>query len=330
MKGVLEGVSCVQCGVDNAPLVAIVLVNWNSIAETLRCVGAIDQLQHKNVVVIVVDNASDHFPSDKIESRHRVHVIKSKVNMGWAGGCNVGARKAIEIGCEFIWFLNNDSEPEVDALCELLRSYALGGGLVGAVGSIENDGSDVGEFQVCEYDKENQFLGPSLPISKLTQGAYGFVSCAYVSGCSMLVRSNVWEKVGEFDEDLFLYCEDVDWGLRCTRLGFLVGYRTESIVRHKGGASTGGAKRPLQAYFASRNHLAICFKHGNFNIRARALKYNYWMACSASKEDGYSLLLLGVISSLRVRAIAIGAVDFFMNRRGDCRPYIRKIHARTQ
>jgi GT2 family glycosyltransferase len=291
---------------------------------------AIYNLSYKNIKIVIVDNASKDVAGLESHPNSSVHLFRSSINTGWAGGCNIGARFAIELGCEFIWFLNNDSQPEIDALDELMSCFNSGGYRIGAVGSIEDNGSRGDDFPVCEYDSKNEFIGPSVSIRDLVEGAFGLVRTGYVSGCSMLVSVDAWAHIGGFDESLFLYCEDVDWGVRCNKKGYLIGYRTKSIVFHKGGASTGGNKRPLQSYFASRNHLVISAKHRGLKKIPSALRYNYWMACAASSEEGFSSLWVGVIYSLRVRAIVVGVIHFFLMRRGDSGNYIRKIHSMSK
>jgi alpha-1,3-rhamnosyl/mannosyltransferase len=129
-------------GLDQAA-VYIILLNWNSAADTLRCLRALTLLRGVPARVVVVDNGSG--PADLARLRSgiahwglAVELVETGENLGFGGGCNVGIRLALGRGAEFVWLLNNDAVPHPDALQAMLRVMERDQ-KVAAVGSVIYD-----------------------------------------------------------------------------------------------------------------------------------------------------------------------------------------------
>ncbi len=118
-------------------MIAVITLNWNSAADTLRCLRAMALLRDVPTQVMVVDNGSE--PADLERLRSGIarwglaaELVETGRNLGFGGGCNVGMRLAMERGAEFIWLLNNDAVPHPEALQAMLRVMERDRG-VGAV-----------------------------------------------------------------------------------------------------------------------------------------------------------------------------------------------------
>ena len=105
------------------PSVYIIILNWNGYNDTLECISSVDKIDYKNHKVILIDNGSDtneidniliHFPNIKI--------IKSKENLGFSGGNNLGIEHSIKEGAEYLLLLNNDTIVEPDFLNFLVEN----------------------------------------------------------------------------------------------------------------------------------------------------------------------------------------------------------------
>ena len=104
-------------------LVIIILLNWNSLEDTLRCIDSIFKSTYPHFEIIVVDNGSDVNPEDTLDAAYPgVQVIRNSENRGFTGGNNQGIRLALEKNADYIWLLNNDTTVSPDTLRELVRA----------------------------------------------------------------------------------------------------------------------------------------------------------------------------------------------------------------
>ncbi len=116
--------------------VTCILLNWNGWQDTLACLDALKQCTFPDLTVIVVDNGSSNDSVVRIRAAHPdVPLLESKINLGFAGGNNIGIRYALAHHADYVWLLNNDTEPAPDALPALV-SKALTNDRIGAVASI--------------------------------------------------------------------------------------------------------------------------------------------------------------------------------------------------
>ena len=124
-------------------MIAVLTLNWNSAADTLRCLRALTLLRGVEARVMVVDNGSEPADLQRLRSGIArwglaVELVETGENLGFGGGCNVGMRLTLERGAEFVWLLNNDAVPHPDALQAMLRVME-GDAQIAAVGSVIYD-----------------------------------------------------------------------------------------------------------------------------------------------------------------------------------------------
>lgn len=242
-------------------MVAIVVVNYNGSIDTLLCVESLMKSNYGNFRIVIVDNASGHeslttlkrgleyygkLISEKEEnicSNGIITLISSCVNIGFAGGNNIGVRYAIITfeQLEYVWLLNNDTVTKPNTLNCLVkymnnadsRLGILGNKLlfldnplkIQAVGGVYNKW-----FASCKH----------IGAYELDKGQYDnpIPTMDYVIGASMFVRKSFIEDVGYMSEDYFLYFEELDWILRGKSCGWSMGYTPNAVVFHKEGGST--------------------------------------------------------------------------------------------
>lgn len=232
--------------------VAIILLNWNGLEDTLECVASLSILKYRDYQIIVVDNHSDEDLAILRVLHPDVILIRNQENYGFAKGNNIGINKAAELGFEYCWILNNDTTVAPDALNKLV-SVLEGDETVAAVTN-----------QICYYNDPSLtwFNGGifknGLPASrsffqKVTEQNTSSTT-EFLAGTSFLARTAVLEEVGGFDESYFCYVEDVDLSLRIRRLGYHIAYVPEVLVWHKVSRST-GMLSPIKLYYKHRNML---------------------------------------------------------------------------
>lgn len=240
------------------PFVYIVLLNWNGCRDTIECVESCRKLSYPNFRILLVDNGS----SDGSESMLRqrlpdVEFIQTGVNLGFAGGNNVGIRYATERGTDYVWLLNNDTVVEPDALSAMVR-LADEDSRIGMVGSkiLYHENPQMLWYAGAELDPRCPHRLHHRGLMEEDRGQYDEAcETGYVTGCSLLARREMVEEVGLLEEGLFLYFEDSDWNARAKKAGWKVMYSPASRVYHKISASIGGADSPQMLYYTARNLL---------------------------------------------------------------------------
>ena len=237
--------------------ITIVIASWNRKGDLLECLASLREMPPPPPRIIVVNNASEDGTREAVAAGFpEVTVLDSPVNRGFAGGNNLGIRKAREEGAEYICLLNNDTVVRPDFLTSLTRAAekrpraAILGARVVYYQQPEliwSDGIEVGrwsgQIRARHYRRSEKGITDKV------------VSVDAVSGAALLLRSRVLDEIGLFDERYFLCFEDVDLCLRARDLGYSVLTVPSSRVLHKVSGSMGGEGSPTVVYYATRNHL---------------------------------------------------------------------------
>lgn len=221
--------------------------------------------------VIIVDNGSKGNDADVLEEKYKdyIRVIRNKKNLGFAEGNNMALRQVLKEGKSgYVLLLNNDTIVDPDFLTESLR-VAESDPKIGIVGS-----------RIYCYEKKNKkniiwstgerinwWIGKLSPnsLEDLDISNYSLESNDLISGCSMLIRKSVINKVGYLDKNFFCQWEDMDYCVRVRRADFIINYCPKSLVWHKGSQSSLIKKRNLLAlYYNWRNMFYFMSKNANF------------------------------------------------------------------
>jgi GT2 family glycosyltransferase len=253
-----------------------IVVTWNEIDDTIRCVESLIANAAPLRRVRVIDNGSN---VDVLAALRRAlppcaDVVALPANLGFGAGCNAGIDLSMREGADFVWVVNNDAVVEPTALRPLLE-VADRDPTTGIVGSrvvladrpqvIWHEGGVIDVIRGIAYnDREGWIADPPGPPR----------STPYVSGCSMLLRTSCLREIGAFDPRFFLYLEDTELCLRAQRHGWRVVIQPASLVHHKVSASTSRLPRRV-AFLKDRNRtlFALACSHG-WMARSLALAYH--------------------------------------------------------
>jgi GT2 family glycosyltransferase len=229
---------------DSNPKVACVVLNWNRWADTIECVNALKECTYPKLSVIIVDNGSSDDSLARIRSAHPdVLLLESSENLGFAGGNNIGIRYALAHGADYVWLLNNDTQPAPDAAAALVAK-ALTDKRLGAVASICYYADAPSVVQAWGGSRVNLWIG----YGRLGTEPHDDNWLHSLNGTSMLIARTALQDVGLLDEGFFLYWEDTEFCLRLRKKGWRIGAAPGSHVLHKVSASTGGNKLLLDRY----------------------------------------------------------------------------------
>lgn len=242
---------------------SIVIVNYNGSRFLTRCIESIlsADCPRDHYQVIVADNGSTDGSVELVRAKYpTVKVLESKTNLGFAMGTNLGANIAQG---KYIVFLNNDTICSANWLAELskgIEKYPAAiytGKLLMMDGRINSAGGMCDKYGfACDRGIFEQDVGQYDKIEPV------FFGC----GALLVVRREVWEWLGGFDERFFIYYEDCDLCWRARLRGISTVYLPEVIVYHEYGATIPGGS-PKRYYLRERNRLSAMIR----NLEARTL-----------------------------------------------------------
>lgn len=287
---------------EEAPLVRIIVLNYNGAQLTLDCVDSALKIDYPNFRVIVVDNASTDDSVVRFREAFtgpRVDLLVNDKNEGYAGGNNRGIERALSQGADYIFVLNNDTIADPGCLAPLVQAMetdpriglCAGPIFAGLQGMAPARGEYMSLFTArSRTGEENPANGP--------------VDVHYVSGAALLLRSEALRRIGTFNESYFLLYEDNDICFRARKGGFRVCYVPSSGLTHLGHASL--VKRPSSLFYFHlvRNRAWFVRRYGRLPHRLAFVLYSF---CYFYPRLLLGRLYHGDISS--ARAIASGIWD---------------------
>lgn len=253
--------------------VAIVIVNYNGFDDIKRCLATIDELDSRDFITIIVDNdspdGSGRLIAEQFKAENRI-IICNDENSGFAGGNNVGIRRALSLGTKYIWLLNPDTEVEPSSLSSLKAELAKSEDTA-AVGSKVLFGEDKLKPKIWSsggYVERDAGLSWMRGTDEADLGQYDRVEeCTYLAGCSLLVRASIFKDVGLIPERYFMYFEETDWCLQVKDAGYSLKYVPSSVIyHHVGDAKMQG---PLTVYYYNRNERLFWLKFGTWHYRLK-------------------------------------------------------------
>ncbi|MDQ1283828.1 MAG: hypothetical protein QG620_176 [Patescibacteria group bacterium] len=210
------------------PKVFIVILNYNGRDVIRKCLASVFKIDYPSLEVVMVDNNSNDGSFELARSCFsKMTFIKNEENLGFSAGNNVGIRYALDRAADWVLLLNNDTEVDKDFLDKLL-------------GAAEKDEA-VGMLSPVIFEKENGkiwFSGGkikwlSMKAEHMRQAkTEDFFETDFVSGCAMLVKREIFQRVGLLDEDFFLYWEDADFSVRVKKAGFKLAVVSGAWIYH--------------------------------------------------------------------------------------------------
>ncbi len=268
---------------------SIIILSYNTASLLESClISLFKHITTSDCEVIVVDNDSTDDSVRMVKKAFpQVRLIENKDNVGFAAGCNIGAKKAKG---EFLLFLNSDTElfentPE--KMMRVFRSYE-NAAVVG--GMLENKDGTLQRSHGSFYDLGNVvnmlFGGDKAEMKRFTNNAVQSVD--WVNGGLMMVKKDIFEKLGGFDTDYFMYVEDMEFCYRMYLHGYGVYIDPSSSVTHIGQGSSDRTFAITQIY---KGLLLFYKKHKN--------KLQYIVLLFLLRVKAYGCILIGIITGRR-------------------------------
>lgn len=284
------------------PVVITIVLNYNNIFDTIETLESVNQMSYNKNSLLLVENSSKKEVIETIRSQYpTLEIIENDKNMGYAGGNNVGIRRAIERGADYIFLLNNDVILERDILERLIA----------AMESMPN-------CAACQ-PLVTYFANPDILWSAGTEMYFGYprlfekgknVQQIYAQeppfglvGCAILFRTDTLKKIGLFDESLFLLQEETDWCMRAMKMGFRLMVINSAVAYHKVSLTLGSFSRKY-LYYVGRNWLLVGKKN------CSRLSYGYILFTELMIRIPYYLFQLAKRRQLKmIRFYILGLMD---------------------
>jgi GT2 family glycosyltransferase len=239
------------------PLVYIVVLNWNGRDLVLDCLHSIQQLRYSNVITVVVDNGSTDGSVEAVQEQYpNVILIENKRNLRWSGGNNVGIKYALENQAAYILLLNNDTIVDPDMIRELVdvaeKDQSIG--LLGPKIYYHHDPELLWYAGGGVKMIQGKFW--HIGIREKDTGQYDEVSDVdYITGCALMIRDSVVDRIGLLDPAYIAYGEDVDYSLRAEQSGYRLVYVPSARMWHKVSAYWGVSLKKIRMKLRSHSIL---------------------------------------------------------------------------
>lgn len=230
---------------------SIIIVNFNTKELLENCLNSIFQNIKADYEVIVVDNASTDGSVEMLaaEFKNRARTVSNQKNLGFGQANNLGAKIA---NGRFLFFLNSDTiikENILPALSDFFdRDESIG--IISPRLILEDGFKQPNAFGKYPTLKNLIFERPKEPSASQSN----FFQVDWVSGAALIIRKEIFQKLGGFDEKFFMYFEDADLCLRAARLGKKIMVFNGAQVTHLVGRSIKKGKIRKNYYYISQNY----------------------------------------------------------------------------
>jgi GT2 family glycosyltransferase len=298
-----------------APRIAAVIVHYRTPHDTARAVQSLTASNRPLSEIIVVNN-DRHTDAGACLAHAGPSVVwhEAGSNTGFAGGVNRGVRVARSRGAAMVLLVNSDATVRPDCVTHLEASLARhpSAGIAGPM-VVSSRAPDRVESLGMSYRPvwgRLRHVAFGAGVSTVDRETIRDVDA--VAGCLMLIRAEVFDRIGPFDEEFFFGYEELEFCLRAGRAGMRSLVNPAAVADHAGGASIEPTSS-RRLYFAARNHLLLAYKlaphAGAITRAARTVSIAALNVAHAIRADGES-------AGSRLRAVARGTADYLAGRFG--------------
>ena len=255
---------------------SIIIPHHNNYSIIKNCLQSLLDANIEDSEIIVIDNnsADDSFINLNKDFNDSIILIKNSENSGYAGGCNLGAKKAKG---KFLLFLNNDTTHDKNFIKPLIKKIESNQNIACVqpkIKSLKNKnyfdyaGASVGfiDYLVFPFCRGRIFN----TIEKDEEQYNDSIKVFWTSGTAFITRTSIFKEIGGFDQKLFAHMEEIDYCWKCYLAGYDNWVCPESIIYHKG-AQTLKYDSPYKTYLNHRNSMILLLT--NYSISRTILTF---------------------------------------------------------
>ncbi len=299
------------------PKISIIVLNWNGWQDTLECIDSLAKIKYPNYEALIIDNGSGNDSVIRIKKHlaagnfSNFKFLIFEKNFGFAGGNNKGIEQAIKGGADYVLLLNNDTSVDPFFLNKLAETAEKNKN-IGIVGSkiyfysepnrIWFAGGKINRLKTKgEHLRLNEMETSRIKNSGKNPEIENSLPMDYITGCAMLIKKEVIEKIGVLSEDYFLYYEDTDYCLRARQAGWQCVLAPESHIWHKISQSTKEFS-PSYLYYHTRNGLMMAKRSNSFAMLFLVYFFSIYLAAKQiikysfmpAKREWSKMVMLGI------------------------------------
>lgn len=274
------------------PSVALIILSSNALLMTQKLLNDVAKQETKGLkaLCILVDNGSEDGTMEALKdiklANMEFNFIRNATNLGFAGGNNIGIKYALKMDFDYILLLNNDlilpenlvsrmvdfmeKNPEVGEASP--KMYFARGYEFHKDRYKESEKGKVIWYAGGNIDKLNVYTSHK-GVDEVDRGQFNITQETDVANAAaVIIRNEVFEKIGFLDASFFLYWEDADFSERVRNAGFKVMYYPGTCIWHKVSASTGGSGSATNDYFLTRNRFYYAMRYTSWRTRLAVIK----------------------------------------------------------
>jgi hypothetical protein len=297
---------------EGAPLVGVIVVNYNSARFIEEFCATLVQVEYENRRLIVVDSGSTDGSLETIERAFLdATVIRCGDNVGFAAGANRGVEAALASGCKFALFLNNDTALTPEFLQRMIDAADERTMVVPKILYYDDRrlvSTHAGGFDWTLGRFHDTFGGQR--DGPATSSVREDIETA--SFCCALVPLQAFRDAGPLDERYFMYYEETDFIRRAKDRGYRLCYQPSAVIyHHESGASGGGWMTPLKQYYATRNRPYLVRRHAHSRMA-----YAWFTTFFLASRIPAAVRMAARREWRLLRAMALGTLDYYRGRMG--------------
>jgi GT2 family glycosyltransferase len=251
----------------------IIILNWNGLSDTKKCLNSLLKIQEKDYKILVIDNGSKGNDVAVLEKMYgnNIDLCPLQENTGFTGGVNFGLTYAQKkYHPEYYLLLNNDVIVTRNFLTELIKT-ASSNKKIGLVSPVIYNSANKKKLLYSGGKMQWLFARPTHQKKLLKETT----QAGFVTGCSLLITKELFEKNGLLDNRFFAYFEDTAYCLSAIRAGYICVVEPRSIIYHKESATLGKTSK-MFTYFFSRNRILFVNNYTSFFYRIYFSLFNFF------------------------------------------------------
>jgi GT2 family glycosyltransferase len=294
------------------PRVYAIVLNWNSYDYNAACIASLCRSVYPFEKIVVVDNGSADGSCERLMQEFtgdRFAFVRNAKNEGFAGGMNIGFRFALADGADMVYSINNDTETDPECLGRLVEG-------------LEADPSSGVAGPAIMYFKNPERIwlvgGTFSPLRagiivpekgvRIQDTPQHSRRVTFLTGCAILVRKEVFARIGFLDTSYFFYSEDLDFDLRVLEAGIGLLYVPTARVWHKIDEVATDRTSPYVLYHLARSTVLVFRKRFGIPYRWYAVllqivlytPFRFWQVSrGGSGWDSSAAWLKGLWAGMR-------------------------------
>jgi len=267
--------------------VGIVILHYKDMKDTIQCLDSVLKAEDKGLEIklFLVNNSPEEESIKDIPKTNKLTLVNSPKNTGFAGGNNLGIKRALLWKADYLVLLNNDTRISKNLLTNLVKQAGKSEkiGLVSPKIYFEKGY----EFHKDRYKRDQlgkviwyaggkidwqNMMGKHIGVDEVDKGQFDKEKeIDFATGCCLLVKKEVFERIGLFDNKLFLYQEDLDLSIRARKAEYRILYSPKAHLWHKNSGSSGSGST-LHDYYLTRNRLLIGWRYAPLRTKLALFK----------------------------------------------------------